>query len=57
MAMLNELTCEGPFCTSYVHFYSSMIKCPWIGTNYNEIMSFLMIVVGLGCALLSILRC
>jgi len=45
MAMLDELTCEGNYCTSYVHFYSSMIKCPFIGTNYNLIMSFCIIIL------------
>jgi len=53
MSMLNELDCEGPFCTSYLRFYSSMIDCPFIGENYNLIMSSSIIGLGVLFAVIS----
>lgn len=50
-AELNEME----FRTSYTDFYSSMIKVPFFGENYNTIMPIFIIIFGVIFAIISAL--
>ena len=44
------------FKTSYTDFYSSMIRVPFFGENYNTIMPMFIIVFGIIFAILNALK-
>ena len=49
MVILGEMTpdmSENPFRTSYVDFYSSMMKVPLFAEHYNRIMPFFILLFG-----------
>jgi len=59
MAIIGEVRpemTEMHYKTSYTNFYSSMIRVPFFGTNFNTIMPLFIIIFGLLFALLSIFK-
>ncbi len=57
--MLGEISqdkSDDPFGTSYVDFYSSMIRVPFVGSNFNTIMPAFILIFGIVFALLSVLN-
>ena len=59
MVILGEVCvdCLGdPFGTSYVDFYASMIKVPFLGTYFNTMMPLFILIFGFIFALLSIFK-
>ena len=47
---------NGPYSTSYVDFYSSMINVPFFGKYFNTIMPLFIIIFGVLFAVLSALK-
>lgn len=50
-------TSDTIFKTSYIKFYSSMIRIPFLGANFNTIMPIFILILGLIFGLLSLLKC
>ena len=59
MVMIGEATLEmqdDEYGTSYVDFYSAMLKVPFLGNSFNKIMPLFILVFGAIFAIFSLFK-